>query len=44
MRRAVEAERMTADARAHHDQARAIDPDVADSGQDEALAIDQRSN
>jgi predicted Holliday junction resolvase-like endonuclease len=42
-RRALEAEQLTEDARAHHDQARAVDPDVSDSAQDEALAINERS-
>jgi hypothetical protein len=38
-----EAEHMSEDARSHHDQARALDPDASDTGQDEALAMDQRS-
>jgi hypothetical protein len=38
---AVEAERMIEDVRAHRDQAREIDPDVSDSGQEEASVINK---
>ena len=38
-RRAVEAEHLTESARDQHAQARAIDPNASDSGQDEALAM-----
>jgi len=38
----VEAEHLTESARDQHAQARAIDPDASDSGQDEALAINER--
>jgi hypothetical protein len=34
---------LTESARDQHAQARAIDPDASDSGQDEALAINERS-
>ena len=42
-RQAVEAEHLTESARDQHAQARAIDPDASDSGQDEALAINART-
>jgi hypothetical protein len=41
-RQAIEAEHLTESARDQHAQASALDPDVSDNGQDEALAIDER--
>jgi FtsZ-interacting cell division protein ZipA len=38
---ATEAERQSEMARAHHDRARAVDPDVADDGEQEARALDE---
>jgi DNA-binding transcriptional LysR family regulator len=40
---AIEAEQLSGSARAYHDEARQTDPDASDSGHDEALAIDRRS-
>jgi hypothetical protein len=42
-RQSLEAERLTESARDQHAQARAIDPDASDSGQDEALAINEHT-
>lgn len=42
-RRAVEAEHLTESTRDQHAQARAIDPDATDSGEDEAIAINERT-
>jgi F0F1-type ATP synthase membrane subunit b/b' len=39
--RAMEAERQSEAARSHHDQARQVDPDMSDSGHEEALTIDR---
>jgi hypothetical protein len=43
-RQAVKAEHLTESARDQHAQARALDPDASDSGQDEALAINERTD
>jgi hypothetical protein len=39
--RATEAEQQSEMARAHNDRARAVDPDVADDGEQEARALDE---
>jgi len=35
------AERHSEEARSRHDEARQVDPDLSDDGQEEALAIDR---
>jgi hypothetical protein len=41
-RQAIEAEHLTESARDQHARASALDPEVSDNGQDEALEIDER--